>query len=272
MKRNEIGVYTLTDLVSQKFYVGSSQDVDKRISQHYRALEKNIHYNVRLQELWNSGKKLVPLFYPTETREQAYELEQDFLDRYDGSELLLNIGKSVKGGDNLTRNPNREEVLEKTYVSIMRRIGLMTSLQRKQMFGKVGEANGMWGKSHSAEARAKMSAANKGIARYSGFKLSDARKKALSEAAKLRTGEKNHFFGKTHSAETRARMSVVGKARNFKSPNRRKVSIEGVEYESVTSAARALGIGPALVVYRLQSQKDHYAGYFYIEEGSTTSP
>ena len=56
----------------------------------------------------------------------------------------------------------------------------------------------MFGKHHSAEARKKMSEANK--------------------------GEKNPFFGKNHSAESRKKMSEAKKGKHFSEEHKRKLS------------------------------------------------
>jgi group I intron endonuclease len=269
---NRTGVYTLTDIVSGKFYVGSSQDAEMRVRRHFRELRLKSHRNDLLQKLWDSGAKIVPVYYPTETREDAYELEQDFLDRYKDSDLLLNICLTAKGGDNLTRHPNRDEIIEKIYVGLMNRMRLMTSLEKKQLFGKPGSSNPMWGKTHSDEVKKRISDAHKGITRRSGYNLSDDHRRLISELAKARTGEKNGFYGKKHSDESKKRMSESMKLLKLVPTNVRKVIIDGVEHESVSAAARALKVSPALIIYRLCSQKERYAGYFYKEEGSTTSP
>ncbi len=74
-----------------------------------------------------------------------------------------------------------------------------------------GERNPMYGKTHTEEARAKISEAHKkeNLSEETLAKMSDAQKgkKASPETkAKLsasRKGEKNHFYGKHHSEATK---------------------------------------------------------------------
>ena len=65
--------------------------------------------------------------------------------------------------------------------------------------GGVGECAPMFGKSHSEDARAKISANRVG-------KTNSEETRAKMSAAK--TGDKNHMFGKTISPETRAKISA----------------------------------------------------------------
>lgn len=260
---NDIGAYLLVDVKTGKFYVGSSQNVTKRIERHLRELKAGEHHCSNLQDIWDKNQFLEEYVYPTETREEAYALEQELLNKHDGSDLLLNIGRSVKGGDNLTNNPRREEIIAKMRESIIERYSSM-SLQERKIFGSKGEKNGMWGKAHTAEAREKISKANLGNKHRLGLPLSDEHKKLLSEMASQRTGEKNPFFGMNHSDETKKRISETKKLQGLKPTNSRQVLIEGVIYESVTEAGRQLGIAPALLVHRLQSTKEKYSSYQYL--------
>jgi len=47
--------------------------------------------------------------------------------------------------------------------------------------------------------------------------------------------------------------------------NARKVSINGIEYNSVTEASRALGVVPATIIYRIRSRSSRFSGYYYID-------
>lgn len=48
-----IGIYQIKNLVSGKLYIGSSNIVQKRWTQHRRELRTGIHSNPRLQNAWN---------------------------------------------------------------------------------------------------------------------------------------------------------------------------------------------------------------------------
>lgn len=43
------GVYKIINTINGKIYIGSSKDIDRRWSEHVRALELNAHINPHLQ-------------------------------------------------------------------------------------------------------------------------------------------------------------------------------------------------------------------------------
>lgn len=51
------GVYKITNIENGKVYIGSSKDINKRITAHIRELKKNIHDNTHLQSAWNKYGK-----------------------------------------------------------------------------------------------------------------------------------------------------------------------------------------------------------------------
>ncbi|MEZ4708808.1 MAG: NUMOD3 domain-containing DNA-binding protein [Caldilineaceae bacterium] len=81
-----------------------------------------------------------------------------------------------------------------------------------------------------------------------------------------RTGENNPFFDKPHSKKTKQKLSQLAKSRYENgaiSGNARKVMIGKQVYESVTEAARQLGVVPATIIYRIKSK--HFDNYSYID-------
>ncbi|MDD2819447.1 MAG: NUMOD3 domain-containing DNA-binding protein [Candidatus Nanopelagicales bacterium] len=262
-----IGAYLLIDVKTGKFYVGSSGDIEARIKRHLFDLNKNQHHCHGLQKLWWENKALSRSYIPTNTREDAYVVEAELLDRYKDSDLLLNIGLGVKGGDNLTRNINREKIIAKITESVRSRMSYMSATERKILFGKLGKRNGMWGKTHSAEARAKIAKANLGRpSPLLGLKknLSPEMRKRISDKAKKRIGALNPFFNKKHSVETRRRLSELAKAAARTPPNAKKVKIDDTVYNSATEAARKLNVSPGLILYKVKSEKEKYTNYRFV--------
>ena len=51
-----IGVYTITNKLDGKMYVGSSKDIDSRIRRHKSDLKNNKHHNAKLQNAVNKYK------------------------------------------------------------------------------------------------------------------------------------------------------------------------------------------------------------------------
>mgnify|MGYP000355475291 CR=1 FL=1 len=51
------GIYLIRNRISEKFYVGSSIDIDRRWTRHIDDLNKNKHHSVKLQNSWNKYGK-----------------------------------------------------------------------------------------------------------------------------------------------------------------------------------------------------------------------
>ena len=89
-----VGVYQITHTPTGFFYVGSSANIPGRITHHRWALKSNRSNCRKLQEYFNkvgSFKDFNFNIMITETREEAYGLEQSILDKWAGNEKLLNI-------------------------------------------------------------------------------------------------------------------------------------------------------------------------------------
>lgn len=265
-----IGAYVLTDVRTGKFYVGSSGDVHKRFAKHFSTLRTNKHHCLPLQFLWNNNGRLLQTVFQTETREEAYVLEQNLLDGHTDSDKLLNICLQAKGGDTLTRHPKRVEIVEKIKAAITKRMMYLTPMEKKLLFGLPGSKNGMWGKTHTSEVKRILSLTHLGNTHSLGHKHTDEFRKQMSENAKKRIGEKNSFYGKSHSDTTKQRLSEWAKNRDYLPSNTRSVIINEVEYLSLSEAARQLQVTPALIVYRMKNKSGKYGSYYYKDERSTT--
>lgn len=53
MNNRNIGIYKITNLINNKFYIGSSSDLKKRLYEHRRELNLGVHANKHLQSAWN---------------------------------------------------------------------------------------------------------------------------------------------------------------------------------------------------------------------------
>ncbi len=251
-------VYRVTNKNSGRFYIGSTKDFNDRMKTHTAQLIGNVHHNNGMQEDYNKGDGFkYEVLFILDTREEAFEYEDSLLKKFRGNKLLYNIGRSARGGDNLTDNPRREAIIEMMRGMIIERYSKMSAAERKRVHGKHGAMNGMFGKTHSQEAKKKISDANIGKVRRIGFKLSPEQIKALSDCAKLRTGEKNPFFGKTHSQETK---KILSEARKGKTPaNAKPICINGTTYSSYHDASSKLDIPVVTIRWRVLSENPKYA-------------
>lgn len=265
MHSNNPVVYILTLKTSGMFYIGSTQNFDRRLKEHFSSLKNNCHHNKLLQKAWFNDEKICFSLIPMSTRQECYDFEDALiksLSKSNCSNKLTNIGLSALGGDNLTRHPDRNEIIEKITITSNNIFNSMTPEYRKEKYGRIGEKNGMFGKTHTPEVRRVLSLVNKGIVRRSGFKLSDKQKKSLSDYAKTRIGNKNPFFGKKHSDETINRLRLVRKGQ--KPTNMRKLIAGGILFNSCADAARHYKISQGLITYRVKNQK--MKDWYYYDE------
>lgn len=247
-------VYLLINKRTEKIYVGSTGKFKQRIQRHFRELLNGDHHCRPMQEDYNTSDDIEVKMVWLNTREEAYELEQQLLDEFHQDGILYNVGCSVKGGDNLTRNPRRQEIIEKMSESLRHRYTLMSVEQRREVYGKAGEKNGMFGRNHTEESRKRMSECKIGVSTsLKGVKWSEERKMASRAFFTHRDyrGDKNPFHGKSHSTETKEKLRKANLGK--KPPNQVKVRIDGVVYESLKEASRNLGVPVPTVFHRVHN-------------------
>jgi len=267
IKDHQIGVYIIRNKITKEYYIGSSRNLKVRFARHKKELRANTHHNVKLQKLYNAYKmqdfefKVVKYF---KTITEARELENKLIKKYKDSQKCLNLGLQAVGGDNLTKNPNKKEIVNKIRKGLLEKTSSMTKEERKLKWGRAGSENGMFGKHHSQKTKELISKANLGKSRGLGIKKSAQGRANIKKAAIKRVKDKdyvNPFTGKHHSTKTKQELSKKAKERylNGKLPgNARKVLVGKVIYSSVTEAARNLNITPAMVIYRIKSKKYDY--------------
>lgn len=273
MKRKIIGVYFIKNKITGKFYVGHSVDIEKRFNAHKSYLRRGKHHSIYFQRAWDKyGEENFDFIIHKEcdTEEESIELEQYFIDNF--KEQLYNTSNEANfGGDLLTGNPRREEIIEKRKNTCRQQYLNMSKEDRIKRYSKFGAKNGMYGKTHTPEVRKILSEVNKGkkppvtgksYCEYFGDEKANQLKKNLSEHAKQRTGEKNPFYGRHHSEETKEKLRQINLGK--KPTNSRPVELDGVPYESVTEASRQLGVVPATIINRIKSK--NYPNCYYVDE------
>jgi len=96
------GIYKITNLVSNKIYIGSSKNIKQRINSHKRELKNNKHVNKRLQNSYNKHGESNFKYDIVELVEESklLEREQYYIDvnnSYD-RDLGYNINHCARGG------------------------------------------------------------------------------------------------------------------------------------------------------------------------------
>lgn len=97
------GVYCIKNKINSKLYIGSSNNIDVRISTHFRNLKENKHHNQVLQNSYNKyGKhnftyEILEIVNDEINKEELLLIEQKYIDKYD-FEMLFNINRITNSG------------------------------------------------------------------------------------------------------------------------------------------------------------------------------
>ena len=112
MLKNKSGIYTITNLVNGKFYVGStSRTFRRRKIEHFSDLKGNRHPNHHLQNAYNKygkGNFVFQIEEEIKDYKKALKREQDWLNFYWNSRALYNINRYVEGSPMLGRKQTKE--------------------------------------------------------------------------------------------------------------------------------------------------------------------
>ena len=178
------GIYTISNKVNGKTYVGSSFNVKERWRRHKSLLRRNKHHNYHLQQSWN---KYGPTNFEFVLEEMVaernlLEIEQQYLDVCQIFPTFYYNTCYVAGAPMKGRIPWNKG---KTGVQVAWNKGLSFNDKTKLKMSfaaklRIGTKNSMFGKRHSSESKEKMSLAWKirsPISEETRRKMSDSRKK-----------------------------------------------------------------------------------------------
>jgi group I intron endonuclease len=271
-----IGVYKISNTLSGRYYIGYSTNINRRFSVHRSKLKQNCHDNIFLQRAYNldgEDKFIYDIIHICDTEEDAKEIELQYLTDLSIREQLYNLNFNNSGGDLLTHHPEKDKIREKIVNSFKETLNNMTPEEKSEKYGKFGEKNGMYGKTHTEEVRKKISDINKGrVAHNKGKKASDETRQKLSEFRKNKyTGQDNSFFGKHHTEETKQKI----REKNIGNipPNNKEITIDSFFYISMAEASRQLNIPITTILWRLNSKNPRFENYkYYSKEEMPTQP
>lgn len=104
------GIYQIYNPINNKRYIGSSINVERRLKEHLRNLEKNRHCNDHLQSAYNKYKDVLQFQFLEECEpDECLIFEQYYLDYYKSYIRELRnptSNKMVKNQYDLYRNKN----------------------------------------------------------------------------------------------------------------------------------------------------------------------
>jgi len=241
-----IGIYRIKNLINGKCYYGSSKQIEKRFKTHKKQLKNNTHINCILQKAWNKYGEDNFLFEIVEecNLNILLEVEQKYLDL----QPEYNIGIKSSGGDNFTRNPNKDGIVKKMSDSVKRRYNLMTDEEKKEKHSHPMELNPNWKGGLSIS-----------YCEICDKKISQGSKRCFKHIEFKRDGVKNPFFGKQHSEETKKKLSECRKGK--KPTNMKQVIIDNIIYESLAEASRQTGVPLPTILWRINSKNKKYDNY-----------
>ena len=241
-----IGIYRIKNLVNGKCYYGSSKEIEKRLKRHKRELNSNTHINCVLQRAWNKYGENNFLFELIEECDIDVLLETE--QKYLNLNPEYNIGIKSSGGDNLTKNPNKDKIVKKITESVKKRYDLMTDEEKKEKHSQPMETNPNW--------KGGVSYVYCECGKRIGYGHTHCNK------CRPRSESNNPFFGKQHSEETKKKLRDK-KLGIYNGEQNIPIMIDDVEYRSAGEASKILNIPMVTIRWRVISKNKKFDNYRY---------
>lgn len=150
------GIYKIVNKVNGKYYIGSSEDIERRwIRCHRKCLRGGYHRNIHFQRSWNkcgeNNFELIIVEIVNPIREILLNVEQKYLDTASRERNKSYNLTFVAGGGNLGK-----EVSKKISLSLK---GKTVPLERREKIknSTLGKKNHFYGKHHTEEQKKKWS-------------------------------------------------------------------------------------------------------------------
>lgn len=292
-KQKQNGCYLIREIQEGKVYVGSSEETYNRVSKHKWHIAKRYHENKVFNEIVKDRNPLdfeLIIFF-TNTREEAYELEQFFVNMYKETNQLINIAHDVRyamrGHQFSEEHKNKiseankgREVDEKARlnISIARKSSekaiLQTSLLHARKRRRVSIGSTVY---------ESITVACKALA-MSETALRKATRDPKSDICFI-DDVKSPLAGRSLSEEQRAKLSSLRKNNeaaqqqlaSIRHLTQKKIVLNDVLYESITQAARETKIGESTIRRRLRetnfpkNQEGNYVVFYQYSRKKSNS-
>jgi len=206
-----IAAYKITDTQTDRFYVGSTSNLERRLQEHKLRLQAGRHPNTKMQEGFTHWDNVEVEYIQVDTPEKSKVLEQSLLRFNKNDPDCANIGT---GSISLWSDGMPEEIRE-----------------------KIGNAHR--GRPKSEETKRRLS-----VAALKRPPMSDETKSKIGAASKGRV------FSDDHKDRIRQAALNRGPRAESDIVNRQVVIIDGAEYPSIRAAANSLGVSETVVRYR----------------------
>lgn len=243
-----IGIYRIRNIINDKCYYGSTKNIKRRWTRHKSQLKYGRHENIILQRAWNKYGEKNFIFEIVELCElhELLIIEQKYLNQCPA----YNIGKHALGGDNISKHPQKNEIIENINKSIKNKLNSLTEKEKKEKWGRIGENNPNW----KGGISIKYCECGKQIAPKNKYCIN----------CLPRNNENNPFYGRKHTNETKKMLSKLNKGKYFGKQNI-KFTIDDVLYNSLGDAHIKLNIPIPTILFRLKSKSDRFNNYKYIK-------
>jgi group I intron endonuclease len=278
-----IGIYEIINLINNKIYIGSSINIDKRIYRHFNDLKNNKHINIYLQREYNIyGLTAFTYKCIDECCESDLRIiEQKYLDDIfkikNFNKYYYNICDKSCGGDNLTNNPNKNNIIKKIINGLYNRYKNETEEDKTARIKKItGKNNPNYGKKWSIEQKLRMSKQRKGLKSNRKGKTykeiygdrENEIKNKIKNNKSIQKGENSPNYGKKCPDYLKKYYSEKFKGKRNKNilNNFKPFKIDEKIYILLTDAEKDLNINYLTIRYRLLSDNLNFNNYKYITD------
>ena len=110
------GAYVIVHPLTRQVYVGSTENLATRKYKHLWHIKNGTHRNSKIKEAFqrNPVENVFFFIWPTNTRDEAYDIEQQFLDASINSDKSLNIASNARlNGKDVVRSPELRKRISK---------------------------------------------------------------------------------------------------------------------------------------------------------------
>lgn len=193
--KSQRGVYCILNLANQRHYIGSSENLNGRMREHFNALKRGAHKNRKLQNAWNKYGSDAFRFDVIEVIPSGdiVSAEQSWIDQ---TLPFYNLRRTAESNLGFKHSDETKAKISRAHVGKSLtdecKAKISTAMTGKTLSDEVRikVGNARRGKKHSEETKAKIGASRVGV-RYS----EEARRK-ISEAAKVREAAKRQARNK----------------------------------------------------------------------------
>lgn len=268
-------IYEIRNIKTNKRYIGRTKELEKRKARHFRELRQGKHHCIYLQRSYNKYGEENFIFNKIDERESFEDickLEEEYINN--PNEELYNVSKNSTGGDNISHNPNREEIIKKMSIASKKKWEDRTPEERERFSNNLkgeknpnyknrGENSPLYGIPFTEEHKRKISEAQK------NKPLTEKQKANLQHLREINLGREPWNKGKKLKPLSQECKEKISKALKGKpSTNVRKVCCEGILFKSLKQAGDYYGISSNGIIIRIKSKTDRFKDFFYFDENT----